>query len=436
MRRFEDYTMGLLRRPLSRRGFLAALVSAVAAAADPVALGWPRARLAAAAPAAAAPLASLAQLRHVAWVWNFSADGTPEAMRPVLAAHNLGVAVKTHDGVEWMAKYDKSPHAISGPSQVEALTRYFEDAGVPFHTWSLVKGRDPVQEARMAAAVLDAGARAMMLDLEPHAGFWEGTPEAALAFGAEFRRLQPHGWLVVSYDPRPWVVTRVPLKEFASFSNELAPQLYWESFSTEPNLVRFAAEGSAPGPGGVTPQFLLDLTLASARSYNLPVQPIGQGAAATVGEWRAFLDHSFSQGIEAVSVWRYGVTDRQILQLLKEQAPRPRVYVVQPGDTLSRLAESWNTSVQAISELNGITNPNLISVGQQLTVPGRGLPGGGVALRSATPAPASASVYTVQSGDTLSGLAQRWRTTVRAIAEANNIGNTDYIYQGQQLRIP
>ena len=39
MRRFEDYTMGLLRRPLSRRGFLAALVSAVAAAADPVALG-------------------------------------------------------------------------------------------------------------------------------------------------------------------------------------------------------------------------------------------------------------------------------------------------------------------------------------------------------------------------------------------------------------
>ncbi len=427
--------MALLRGSLSRRGFLAALMSTIAAAADPVGLSWPRAPRAAAAPATASP-ASLSQLRHVAWVWNFSADGTPEAMRSVLAAHNLGVAVKTHDGVEWMAKYDKSPHAIGGPPQVEGLVRYFEDAGVPFHTWSLVKGRDPVQEARMAAAVLDAGARTMMLDLEPHAGFWEGTPEAALAFGAEFRRLQPHAWLAVSYDPRPWVVTRVPLKEFASFSNELAPQLYWESFGTQPNLVRFAAEGSSPGDGGVTPQFLLDLTLASVRSFNLPVQPIGQGAAATVAQWQAFLDHSFSKGIEAVSVWRYGVTDRQILQLLKEHAPRPRVYIIQPGDTLSKLAESWNTSVQAISELNGISNPNLISVGQQIVVPGRAVPGGPTARRAAAAVPSQASTYTVQSGDTLSGLAQRWRTTVRAIAEANNIGNTDYIYQGQQLRIP
>ncbi len=51
-------------------------------------------------------------------------------------------------------------------------------------------------------------------------------------------------------------------------------------------------------------------------------------------------------------------------------------YTVQPGDTLSRIAARYGTSVAAIAQLNGIANLNLIFVGQVLKVPGAtGQPG-------------------------------------------------------------
>lgn len=45
-------------------------------------------------------------------------------------------------------------------------------------------------------------------------------------------------------------------------------------------------------------------------------------------------------------------------------------YTVRSGDTLSAIAKSFNTTVWAISEANGIRNPNVIRVGQVLTIPG------------------------------------------------------------------
>ena len=44
--------------------------------------------------------------------------------------------------------------------------------------------------------------------------------------------------------------------------------------------------------------------------------------------------------------------------------------------------------------------------------------------------------YTVKSGDTLSGIAQKYGTTVGAIASTNGIKNVNLIYPGQVLTIP
>lgn len=44
-------------------------------------------------------------------------------------------------------------------------------------------------------------------------------------------------------------------------------------------------------------------------------------------------------------------------------------YTVQPGDTLSGIAQRYGTNYMTIAELNGISNPNLISVGQVLKIP-------------------------------------------------------------------
>lgn len=107
-------------------------------------------------------------------------------------------------------------------------------------------------------------------------------------------------------------------------------------------------------------------------------------------------------------------------------------YTVQPGDTLSALARRYNTTVQAIVNANNIANPNLIRVGQVLEIPGEG----SVVPPTPAPSPSPGGTYTVQPGDTLSRIAQRFGTTFQAIAQANNLANPNRIYVGQVLIIP
>ena len=59
--------------------------------------------------------------------------------------------MKAHDGVDWMSKYDDSPHAIDGPNSLAALARFFEDGGVPFHAWGVLHGEDPVSYTHLRA---------------------------------------------------------------------------------------------------------------------------------------------------------------------------------------------------------------------------------------------------------------------------------------------
>lgn len=102
-----------------------------------------------------------------------------------------------------------------------------------------------------------------------------------------------------------------------------------------------------------------------------------------------------------------------------------RTYTVQSGDTLSGIAAKLGVSTSQISGYHS-GNPNLIYPGEVLTVAGGGSQpasnGGGV-------------YYTVQSGDTLSGIAARYGTTYQAIAAANGISNPNLIYPGQRLRV-
>jgi len=50
--------------------------------------------------------------------------------------------------------------------------------------------------------------------------------------------------------------------------------------------------------------------------------------------------------------------------------PQQQTYVVHPGDTLTRIAARFGTTVQALAQANNIVNPNLIFVGQVLIIPG------------------------------------------------------------------
>ena len=50
-------------------------------------------------------------------------------------------------------------------------------------------------------------------------------------------------------------------------------------------------------------------------------------------------------------------------------APQVTAYTVQAGDTLYSIAAKFGSTVEAIAAANKITNPDVISVGQQLVIP-------------------------------------------------------------------
>jgi LysM repeat protein len=334
-----------------------------------------------------------------------------------------------------MSDYDASPYAISDPSQAGVLANYFESEGVPFHAWCVLHGSNPVREAEMAASVLEAGARSLWLDVEPHSGFWRGSAEDAFAFGEELRRLQPRAHLVLSVDPRPWHLGQAPIHEFASFCNVIAPQQYWGIFNPRTNRRRFLEAGFTVPPEGVTPEFLIGVSDSLLPEFGLPVHHVGQGSSQDPAEWDRFVETAFAGGTDFVSVWRYGITADEVMGVLRDKPARQPpaaaaggVYVVHPGDTLGAIAAAHRVSVASIVGANGLADPNFISPGQRLTIPG------------SAPAPTSISTggrtHTVQPGETLFGIAGRYGTTVDAIAQANGIADPNFIIAGGQLVIP
>jgi len=110
-------------------------------------------------------------------------------------------------------------------------------------------------------------------------------------------------------------------------------------------------------------------------------------------------------------------------------------YVIQPGDTLSSIARRFGTTVSAILAANPqVTDPNLIFVGQIITVP-TGAPG--PTPPPPPPPPPGGRTYIVQPGDTLSAIARRFGTTVTAILGANpQITDPNNIFPGQVITIP
>jgi LysM repeat protein len=56
--------------------------------------------------------------------------------------------------------------------------------------------------------------------------------------------------------------------------------------------------------------------------------------------------------------------------ILAPPTPTPVVYVIQPGDSLSAIADRFGISVEMLSQANGISDPNVIQVGQKLVIPG------------------------------------------------------------------
>ena len=97
------------------------------------------------------------------------------------------------------------------------------------------------------------------------------------------------------------------------------------------------------------------------------------------------------------------------------------VYTVQKGDTLSKIATKYGTTYQKLAEYNGIANPNIISVGQKIKIPGSGV-----------------RTYTVKAGDSLWAIAASQLGNGARYKEIKTMNGltSNLIHAGQTLKLP
>jgi len=140
-------------------------------------------------------------------------------------------------------------------------------------------------------------------------------------------------------------------------------------------------------------------------------------------------------------------------------------YIVRPGDSIWRIAKQYGISRSEIVELNKLSDPNKLRIGQKLVLPGRlkikaapakhSLKAKAVATPVApaevaapveplmpvaaevlfAPAPDAGKEYVVVKGDSLSRIAKKFGTKIRALREANKLQG-DKLKIGQKLIIP
>lgn len=101
-----------------------------------------------------------------------------------------------------------------------------------------------------------------------------------------------------------------------------------------------------------------------------------------------------------------------------------QTYTVKSGDSLYKIANQFNTTVDELKSLNNLSS-NLLSIGQILKIPTK-----------STSTPSTDYInYTVVKGDNLYSLAKKYNTTQNEIMKLNNL-SSNLLSIGQVLKIP
>jgi LysM repeat protein len=105
---------------------------------------------------------------------------------------------------------------------------------------------------------------------------------------------------------------------------------------------------------------------------------------------------------------------------------------VKDGDTLSEIADRNGVSLKRLMQANGLTDPGKLAVGETLVIPGAR----GYSNQAAAPKSVGTAPYTVKKGETISELAERFGTTTNRLLQLNNISDPKLVIAGTRISVP
>ena len=155
-------------------------------------------------------------------------------------------------------------------------------------------------------------------------------------------------------------------------------------------------------------------------------------------QYQAYINHEVQSGDNLDSIARrYGLRSaelielnqlessriypKQIIKIPANRAPSHFVYAVKWGETLGSIARKHGISVAKLSSFNGITD-GMVYEGDRILIPQPNLQ--------------SYTIYRVDNGDTISGIAQRFNIDIAEVQSMNQLDRGDLIFSGQKLKIP
>lgn len=177
-------------------------------------------------------------------------------------------------------------------------------------------------------------------------------------------------------------------------------------------------------------------TFSGLTEYPLWIADYYRSEPYSTGQWETWAGFQYTDkgrvpGISGnvdMDYFKSGILDVNTASIPPQFRPAPPTrryinYTVKSGDTLWGISRKFDTSIAKIAAINELSDANLIFPGQVLKIDAGIITDDGFLS------------YRVKQGDTLSAIAQKFNTTVKYLAEINNIENPNLIYAGQILKI-
>lgn len=275
------------------------------------------------------------------------------------------------------------------------------------------------------------------------------STDAAIEFLGELHRIFKGDWRLAwaAYNTGPGRVRRAVQRSGSAdfWAIQAGPYLASETDNYVPKIMAAAIIGKHPERYGFT-----DIAFEDELVYDevpvkgsVEVSRLAAAAGLSVDEFR-YLNPALRRYTTPKEGYTIRVPRGQQATMVAavEKMPRqqPTEFVrhtVRSGESLSRIAARYGTSVTTLKRANRLANVDHIRVGMTLLVPR----GGASAEAVAQSAPASSSrsttttsTHTVRSGDTLSTIAARYGTSTSSLRSLNGISGSR-IYVGQKLKV-